>query len=540
MEKYIDSFDPEKANSFHYFCLFDVPEPEAVAPKEPVVTAANISVKTIKNNIPAKFVKPSEFTKAAFHLLVKENLAHPGTIHGQPFQDDYYVNYEQTLFWSELDMFVLRNDPMRGVPGYIKGQKITCLTVYPRLLEMLPYLKGKIDICAYFPIDGTVFTNTREGKYLAIHSFTNKKRTYIPMLDRGVRDRFLSLPLESVIIMTFACHVLDETIVQSLSMLLQTANKADIRGYIQKFSNAEKKMEKWKDYTTPTAIFEALKLDLYRGNAIPSPISRTHVCQSIYCGCRVYWKALLEMGFIPQSPNDGCFNHDLEKEENRISFYASSLELLKMTGLQMSVYSYGAQVADNEHAIVNGSSKILIKALEEIGITGLADLLKKMYFVVIDRVKLTVLVSLLVKANNELYPKKKIQLSPMNSVIASLAVPRIYEVLEKKGQLGKTTRSWLSQVVSKMCTNQIMNKLHSLDFIVGTIGWLRSERHVLLFMRYVRGESALDLQRFKDESEVPEELRSHIFKMNTKRTELIFEPGFFKGIAVEIDISAKK
>lgn len=514
----------DTSNPFHVLAGAVLPCPQPVPPRPIRKEFTELDLQSIKKKIPAKFVKPSELVRSAFFLMLKENAKDLKSVEGSVFRDR--SNHTNAVCgWNDLDLLVLSHDGARVTPDSIKFPKVTCLTIYPRLLEMLPRLQGKIDIAAYFPVNGTVLTNNSDGQYTAIVKKVGGKHTRLPLLDKKVTERFVNIPIESVVIMTFAYRVtesmLTSDVIMDGCMLI-----ADImfalcpieRVISVPFTSVGKTLQKWQTVSSNNKdeIFALLKTDLYRCARFPGPVAETYLCLDIFCDCKKHLKVMLDHEHIPFM-TDVCDDvkspHDEKKD---FALFAPSLDLVekiaKARNFAYEVYHpNGKKIVRNKHfKSVNNYFDLkrgLMASLGRARVQSLVQLLKDMYTVVF-RASLNELCDAF--SEQVLQEGSQSPLQPYYSHMTSLVVnhvDRIFNVEKKMTliqngkQMSRPTRQELVDVVENCCDDDFMLSHRTVKFIAQTLGWLNDNDGLTMFWSMIKSAVPLQLKNSDDQED---------------------------------------
>lgn len=468
-------------NEFHVMQYFER-RPQKHVPPKPQKLAHDCDQKTLLANIPLAFKKPSMLVKSAFHLMLKENCYGVETIRGSPFHEEYGHNQRMAAFWTSMDFFVLRNDHNISTKEYRKGQKVTCLTIYPELIGMIASFRGSVDIGAYFPIDGTTFSNTSDQKYLEMQSCRSNKKVRRPMFDEKTQERFLNIPLQNAIIMTFSCHDLpsyDTSLVGTMTDRFSIETDADDTIFTRKI----RRYKKWQNMKTKEEIFDALKLDLYRGNRFPSPTSPGYMCSTVYCECIKFWRVLLDHGFIPIATNYQQWRLHCYREDNLLML-APSLDVFVDSKLEFE----SCKPSDKTKNDLLSDAIHLVEGLRKDKMTAFVDLIDNMHIVVVKQLPLVTLAETISK----FYDKKGYVMPRHYCPVAAMCVPYLYtEMVKRGGEDSVQSRAKLADAIDRYCSDRFMLDYNSFVYIVEVLGWLHVEEYVGIFLDSYMGHSTV-------------------------------------------------
>jgi hypothetical protein len=544
----------DPTNPFHILTGVVLPAPQPVPPRPIRKSYTQLDLSAIKKKIPSEFVHPDDLVKSAFFLMLKMNESDEHSVNGPIFRDS--GNHWNTVAaWNDLDMIVISHDGARGTPDSIKFPKVTCLTIYSRLLEMLPRLQGHFDIAAYFPVDGTVFTNTVDGQYTAIVKREGEKQIRLPLLDKKVTERFLSIPVESVIVMTFAYRVTDALINASLRDGLRDGCSlvADIVGLLRShklsasvsFTSPGKTLRKWQKIAPGDTheVFAQLKIDLYRCARFPGPVAETHICLNIFCNCKKNLWVMLDHEHIPylakvcdesEHPHTGSwdfvyFTASLDLTEKIAKAHGFAYEVYHPSG-RKTVRNKGARSINNYFDMKRG----LMAALDEAEVKALSQLLKDMYTVVV-RGSTTDVCNAFV--DQVLKEGSKSPLQPYYSHLTSMIVNHVDKainaekmvlVLQDDKPLPKPTRQELIELVEDKCDDEFMVSHQTVLFISQTLNWLRDTNCVGFLWRMMKSTAPMQISRTQIVSSAPPEdgePLGHLVQVN--RDELAAEDSLY-------------
>lgn len=471
----------------------DVPPPAPVPAKPITKVSTGCDSKAIKELVPKAFKKANELIKSAFYLLIKDNISTSSTIDGPLFSDNSEYHTAIMNKWGDLDVCVLRHEEPKTTTSHHKSQRVVCLTVYPGLLELLPLLKGTVDIAAYFPIDGTVLTNTENGYYPAIMRLPSKDCVRLPLVDKNCYSRFLGIPLESAIVMVFAFHTpKPEYIGGSLiGAVIAHATVPRTIGRIFRFTTGEKRLRKWQKLTKDDRkeIFATLKTDTYRRCSTSGPLAHTEVCPCIFCEGNARMQVFFDYEYIPLGVSTFCPCHDHDCD-GYFFFFAPTLELMTKISPKPDYEAYapnGKKVVTNnkvkESNTLFGHAQIHIKNLVNAEVHGLAHVLKEMYIVVVKS-SLKEFYNIFVR---QLVKENKLANHIRNDAYMASIIVNYLDDAVNKGQVintadvKKISRKELIRLVSTYCTNQFMEEHCDQNFIRHLLNWLLDKTGLHLF-----------------------------------------------------------
>lgn len=475
---------------------------------KPLVNPAKIEkVDDILTMESAVYKKPSQLVKSAFHLMLAESTLTTTNIKGGNLDPDPEINLHKAELWAAMDLLVIRNKPVSCNDDYCTYQKVTCVTIYFELVRMVKALEGVVDCCAYFPNGQMGVDNTGNGHYTYRRdkkaNTIERAKIHDPFSSVLHDVLFMNIPQENLIVMEFA--ISRPECGRDLLTTIREHISIDPELAVQRFTIRERRLNRWRTLSTREEIFQALKDDLSRGGAFPTPVNDDCICQNIYCECRQNFRFMLDLGFIPLTPGEA---HMLDPSKHQpghqlgLIFLAPDLKLLSLT---KEDFKYKIVTPEGTKATLNGEFKFaesfrdvrddVLLAVEQAKISGMARLIKQMYTVTVNR-KAALLMEELARVIKEKTGSEPVR-AQIYSPITAMVAPHFLKLLTTMGIADKVDRKAFLRAIDLSFTHT-KGQNRGLKHIIKVLGEVlddeKTRARCEVLVRIITGKGIADLR----------------------------------------------